>query len=278
MRKFYLMLLVVAVAVGACDTKDPKDPGAVTITGPSPFTTTTTTSTTTTSTTSVPPTTSVPFATARTYFAFGPTAPHVPNVLSLNLKQSSPAPTFEVLGSYQTPSGAGGAVRGTLVGTLDNGTFTGTLTGITPECTAERQYSGTVNSLELRFTGGTTLHECKGTPLSFNSLNMLASQAPPPTAPPPLVTSTIPLTCSYSLGTGLTSFGAGGGSGSVELITGGQCAWTVQRFVDWVTVQPVAGTGPARVTYTVAPNGGAPRSTTIVIAGQPWVINQSNVP
>ena len=271
MRKFYLILLIAAVAVGACDTKDPAGPGAVTISGPSPFTTTTTTSTTTTSTI---PTTTVPFALARTYFAFGPTAPHVPNLLSLNLKQTSPAPTFEVLGSYQTPSGAGGAVKGTLTGTLDSGTFTGTLTGITPECTAERQYSGTVNTLELRFTGGTTLQECKGTPLSFNSLNMLASQAPPPTAPPPLVTSTIPLTCSYSLGSGQTSFPSPGGSGSIELITGGQCAWIVQRFVDWVTVQPSAGTGPARITYTVAPNGGPPRSTTLVIAGQPLVINQ----
>ena len=271
MRRFYLVLIVVAVAVGACDTKSPSGPGTVTITGPSPFTTTTTTSTSTTSTI---PTTSVPFAVARTYFAFGPVAPNVPNLLSLNLKQTSPAPTFEVLGSYQTPSGAGGAVKGTLSGSLDGGTFTGTLTSQTPECVAERQYSGSVDQLQLNWAGGATLVNCKGNPLSFNSLTMLASAAPPPTAPPPLVTSTIPLTCSYSLGNGPTSFGAAGGGGSIELITGGQCSWTVQRFVDWVIVQPVAGTGPARITYTVAPNGGAPRSTTIVIGGQPLVISQ----
>lgn len=301
MRKLLLATALLAATVVACDTKDPSGPANVTVTGPSPFTTTSTTSTTTSPTTSVPSTststtTSVPFTLARTYIALGQTLPTMPSTLSLSLRQLFAAasatsswrdylpifgpaadPQFNVLGFYTTPNGGGGAVQGTLDGTLEDGQFTGTLTNVTPECTAERQFFGNVNSQSLQWFGGTTLRDCKGNPLNFPSFTMIATAAPPPVAPPTVVTTTIPLTCGYSLSASGASFDVNGGIGSVDVTTGPSCVWTLQRFVDWVTLQPAGATGPAKVSFVVAPNPGGPRSTTVIIAGQPFQINQSNV-
>lgn len=296
MHKLYALILLVAVAVVACDTKDPGGPANVTITGPSPFTTTTTTSTSTPSTST---TTSIPFTLSRTYIAIGPVAPNIPNLLTVSLRLISGGaaasslqawgdgaprfttaadPVFEVLGFYTTPGGAGGGVQGQLVGTLDNGQFTGTLTSITPECTAERQFGGSVNSLSLNWTGGPTLKDCKGSPLSFSSLTMLATAAPPPTAPPIPVTTTIPLSCAYGVTPTNVTFGSNGGTASVTINTGPTCAWSVQRFVDWVTVQPTAGSGPSTVSIAVPQNPGGQRTTTVVVAGQAVTITQLTTP
>ena len=284
MRKLLLLIgVVLTVVVMACETKTPSGPGTVTITGPSPFTTTTTTSTTTTSVTTTiapPPSTTVPFTLNRTYIGLGVVIPQTPNVLSISLKQVNTGPVnpvFTVLGFYTTPSGAGGAVQGTLTGSLDDGSFAGTLTSVTPECTAERQFSGGVNSIQLQWVGGMTLKDCKGSPLGFNSFTMLVTTAPPPIAPPVTVTTTIPLTCGFALSAAGASFDVTGGSTLVQLGTGATCSWSVQRFVDWVNVQPTSGTGTATLAVTVTPNPGGPRSTTVVIGGQPYVINQSNV-
>jgi hypothetical protein len=282
MRKLLVIGAILTVMIAACDTKTPSGPGTVTITGPSPFTTTTTTSTTTTSvTTTLSTTTStVPFTLTRTYIGLGVVVPTTPNVLSISLRQigGTPAnPVFTVLGFYTTPSGAGGAVQGTLNGTLDDGAFAGTLTSVTPECTAEREYAGRVNAQQLQWTGGLKLKDCKNNPLGFNSFTMLVTTAPPPITPPVTVTTTIPLTCLYALSAGGASFDINGGSTLVQLSTGPTCSWTVQRFVDWLNVQPTSGTGTASLAVTVMPNPGAPRSTTIVIGGQPFVVNQGSV-
>jgi hypothetical protein len=279
MRKLLLTAVLLAAAFAACDTKDPSGPASVTITGPTPFTTTTTTSVppTTTTTSTSTSTSTVPFALARTYISLGPVPPDVPNMLNLSLRQTAPAPAFAVLGFYTTPSGGGGAVQGDLMGTLDAGSFTGTLTAVTPECTAERRFTGSLNAQSLTLTGGQTLKDCKGSPLAFNNITMLATGAPPPVAPPPTVTTTVPIACGYAVSPGQISLDVNGGTLVIDIVTGPGCAWSSQRFVDWVTVQPPAGSGPSKVAITVAPNPGAPRSTTLVIAGQPFVINQSNV-
>jgi hypothetical protein len=296
MRKLLFVALLIVTTVVACDTKDPAGPANVTITGPSPFTTTTTTSVApTVPPSTVPPTTTIPFSLSRTFISLGVVPPHVPNLLTLTLRQLSEGmvaaswrdyvpflstladPVFSVLGFYTTSGGGSGAVQGRLVGTLDAGTFEGILTSVTPECTAEREFSGSVNAQSLQWIGGTTLRDCKGNPLNFSPLTMLATAAPPPVAPPVPVTTTIPLICAYGLSSGAASFNVNGGSVTVTLATGPTCGWTAQRFVDWVTVQPTAGSGPSSISLIVSANPGAPRSTTVVIAGQQFLITQSNV-
>jgi hypothetical protein len=104
---------------------------------------------------------------------------------------------------------------------------------------------------------------------------MLATAAPPPVTPPVPVTTTVPLSCGFGLSAGGASFDVNGGTGSVDLTTGPTCGWTAQRFVDWVTLQPTSGTGPLRISFAVSPNPGGPRTTTLVIAGQQFVIRQN---
>src|SRR6187402_2810031 len=88
MRKLLFVALLAVITVVACDTKDPAGPANVTITGPSPFTTTTTTSVATTvppttvPPTTAPPTTTIPFTLSKTYISLGIVPPHVPNQMT----------------------------------------------------------------------------------------------------------------------------------------------------------------------------------------------------
>jgi CARDB len=292
MRAAVFVGLVLVALLMACDTKSPTGPSTVTVETPSPPTTTTAPpgpGTTTAPPTSTSTTTSVAMALSRTYVAFGPVPPTVPSQLTVVLQQRSAVasffeslaffekqaePVFTVMGFYVTPGGGRGQVTGQLVGTLDAGTYNGTLTAETPECTAEREYGGTLDPQFLRWTGGQTLRDCKGSPLSFNSLVMLATNAPlPTTTAASTSTTTTPLQCSFSLSTSGTSFGPTGGQATVGLTTGPTCGWTVQNFADWITVQPQSGSGSATIALTVAQ--GPPRSATVVIAGQPFVVNQT---
>jgi hypothetical protein len=183
-----------------------------------------------------------------------------------------------VQGVYQTSSGTGGQVRGELIGTLDEGQFDGSLTYETPECFAERLFGGPVTAQFLRWTGGPTAEDsCKNKPLGYNTLVMAKSDTPlpPPTVSP---TTTLPLQCSYSLSANSVSIDSTGGQRTVGVTTGPTCSWSAQNFVDWITVlQPANGIGAGTVVLTIAPNPGAPRSATVVIAGLPFVVNQGVV-
>ena len=249
LRGFILIGLLVGTFM-ACDTKTPTGPGEVTQLSTSTSTTTTVPAGgggggSTTSTTSVIPT----LPTIRTYVAFGPPAtPTAPSQLTIVLQRTGgsslsalasyvpflrPAAepiTWSVTGFYITPSGGGGKVTGQLNGTLDDGSFNGTLTAEAPECTAEREFGGSVDPQFLRWTGGQTLRDCKGSPLGFSPLTMLATTAPPPTSTiVSTTTTTLPLTCSYSLSANSVSISVSGGSASVGVTTAPTCAWTWGR-------------------------------------------------
>ncbi len=293
MRRLLVLCLLFAGLLVACDSPSPTGPtgatdgpGTVVIETPSPSTTTTsvpvssTTTTTTTSTstsstpttTIIPPTTTIPLATTRTYMSLGQVPPTVPSQLSLVL-QGGPA-VWTVIGFYRTPSGGGGQVRGQLVGNLDAGSFDGTLTAETPECVAQWAFSGSLDPQFLRWTAGPHSADCKGSPLSFNTLLMLATTGPPPTST--VLPTTTAVQCGYSLSANGIALPKAGGQATVGLATGPSCSWTVQNFVDWITVQPGAGTGSATIILTVAENRGIPRSATVIIGGQPFVVSQND--
>jgi hypothetical protein len=184
-------------------------------------------------------------------------------------------PVFTVVGTYRSLEGLGGRIRGTLAGSFDAGVFSGAFTYDTPECTAEREFTGTLDPQFFRLTGGRTNRDCKGSPLQFSGITLLVSQAPlPTTTTATSSTTSIPLACSFALSAASDFVGQAGGDRTVGVITGPNCTWTVQNFVDWIKVQPAGGSGPATVILTVAPNPGPPRSATLVIAGQPFIVNQ----
>ena len=298
-------LAVVAVAV-ACDTPSPTGPTTVIVTNTSSTTTstsTTTTSTSTTSTSTVATTTTIPLINInRTWVAFGPvTNPNQPVSLTMLLQPTSVVasssqnwsdkfksfvgrlpflgtqadPVSGVVGTWRSLAGGGGRVTGSLVGIFDAGVFNGTLTAEFPECTAERNFTATLDPQFLRLTGGATIRDCKDSPLSFTNITMLVSQAPlPTTTTATSSTTSTPLQCSYALSASSTDVPSTGGDRTVGVITGPTCVWSVQNFVPWIKVQPLSGTGPTTVILTVAENPGPPRSATVVIAGLPFIVNQ----
>jgi hypothetical protein len=148
------------------------------------------------------------------------------------------------------------------------------MTSETPECVAVREFIGSFDPQFLRWAGGRTVQDCKGSPLGFNSLVMLATNGPPPTSVPSTSTTSQPLQCSFSLSAASVSIEQTGGQRTVGLTTGPACAWTVQNFVSWIKVQPPGGQGSATISITAEPNPGPPRSATIVIGGIPFVVNQ----
>jgi RHS repeat-associated protein len=75
------------------------------------------------------------------------------------------------------------------------------------------------------------------------------------------------------------SFSYTGGTGSINVIIPSECSWTAQSNAGWITVTGgLGGNGNGTVSYSVAVNSGAQRSSTITISGQDFTINQGPSP
>ena len=85
-----------------------------------------------------------------------------------------------------------------------------------------------------------------------------------------------PAPCTYSLSSQSHASPAGGGSGTVSLATGAECAWTVQNATGWVSLSsPGSGAGPATIAFTVLPNpDAAVREKALTIAALTFTITQ----
>lgn len=82
--------------------------------------------------------------------------------------------------------------------------------------------------------------------------------------------------CTYSVTSAPQDVAPGGGSIGATISTGQGCPWTASSSADWITAASTAGSGPSQVTFTVAPNGGPPRSGGITVAGQAFTIAQAS--
>lgn len=279
-------ILATGIVLG-CESKTPTGPGTVTtqVTTTTTSPTTTTTPTTTSIPNPPPPTTTLPTNIGRRYVGASQ-APTVPNDLTIFLQLLSPVQpgmmslvvngpmaSYQVNGVYRTANGTGGLVKGSLNGQIDSGDFSGTITYDAVGCTAEREYSGTITSAFVTFTGGRTLRDCKDSPLAWNVLTLTRGDAVPPTTSVP---TTVPQPCGYGLNPTSAVIPAGGATGAVDILTGSGCGWGAQSFVPWVRITPTSGaSGPGRAQYIVDPNPGGPRSATLVIAGQAFLISQN---
>ena len=72
-----------------------------------------------------------------------------------------------------------------------------------------------------------------------------------------------------------SNFPAGGGSGQFQITTGTGCGWTITGVPAWITPAVTSGSGSGTVNFTVASNGGVPRSATLNVAGQSITITQA---
>jgi hypothetical protein len=82
-------------------------------------------------------------------------------------------------------------------------------------------------------------------------------------------------TCTYTVSPSSLSFAAAGGSQSLTITTGSECAWTASSGSEWLTIATSGGTGSATVTVNASANGTSPRSATITVAGQTLGVSQA---
>jgi uncharacterized repeat protein (TIGR01451 family) len=81
-------------------------------------------------------------------------------------------------------------------------------------------------------------------------------------------------TCTYAIAPTLQSFGAAGGSGSVNVTSLHDCPWTAVSSVDWITITSgSSGVGSGTVNFSVSATT-APRAGHITIAGQNFAVYQ----
>lgn len=83
--------------------------------------------------------------------------------------------------------------------------------------------------------------------------------------------------CNYSISPTSQTFGANGGSGSVNVNTGGGCSWAVSSNVSWIGITSGAnGNGSGTFNYFVSSNTSTgSRTGTLNVAGQTFTVNQS---
>ena len=87
-----------------------------------------------------------------------------------------------------------------------------------------------------------------------------------------------PSSCSFSLSAPSQSFSPSGGTGVVNVSTGSACRWMASSNAPWIklTSGDTSNNSNTVVAFSVEPNThGYPRTGTIVIAGQPFVVTQS---
>ena len=85
-------------------------------------------------------------------------------------------------------------------------------------------------------------------------------------------------TCVYTLGSPSQNLSsASGPAAPIGVTAAAGCGWTAVSTAPWITITSGPGaSGIGVVTFSVAANSGAPRSGTIVIAGQTFTVNQAS--
>jgi sugar lactone lactonase YvrE len=83
--------------------------------------------------------------------------------------------------------------------------------------------------------------------------------------------------CSYTLDATGAELPPSTASGSVQVTTGAGCPWNASADQPWVTFNGASsGSGPGSVTYSVAANSGAARTSTLTAGGQSFTIHQAS--
>ena len=78
----------------------------------------------------------------------------------------------------------------------------------------------------------------------------------------------------YSLLPAQQSFDPGGGDGRIQVATSSNCPWAAASNVPWVSID-MGGGGSTEISYRVAPNSGAYRTGTLLVAGQTFTVEQA---
>ena len=83
--------------------------------------------------------------------------------------------------------------------------------------------------------------------------------------------------CAFSLSATSANIDDSGGQGTFNVQSAGGCEWTASSAVPWITISSGgSGNGNGTVRFTVAANGGPPRSGAITAGGQTFTVQQGN--
>ena len=83
--------------------------------------------------------------------------------------------------------------------------------------------------------------------------------------------------CAYSISPDTVKMNVAGGTGTINVSTGGTCMWTASSNESWITITAGAnGTGDGTVRLTVARNDGRKRTGTLTIAGRNAKVEQED--
>ncbi len=90
----------------------------------------------------------------------------------------------------------------------------------------------------------------------------------------------VPSNCAYSISPTGQSFFTGHSTGSVSVATTSGCDWQASSSVSWITIDSgKSGNGGAAVNFSVAANPEVnPRTASLTIAGQTFIVNQAGSP
>ncbi len=84
------------------------------------------------------------------------------------------------------------------------------------------------------------------------------------------------ITCTYALTPTNAAHSSAGGTGSVSIVTGASCAWTVRTTNDWIQfTSPTNGIGHGSFNYTLLANLNTARTGTVTVAGQSLLVTQA---
>ena len=83
--------------------------------------------------------------------------------------------------------------------------------------------------------------------------------------------------CSYALDAAGAALPPSTASGTVQVATDAGCPWNAAADQSWVTFDNASsGSGPGSVTYSIAANTGAARTSTLTVGGQSFAIHQAS--
>jgi Putative binding domain, N-terminal len=83
--------------------------------------------------------------------------------------------------------------------------------------------------------------------------------------------------CTYSIAPTSQAMGGPGGTVAASVTTGSGCTWNASSNVEWISVTPTSGVGPGQATLIVTANAAAPRTGTVIIAGQIFSVSQASL-
>jgi len=82
--------------------------------------------------------------------------------------------------------------------------------------------------------------------------------------------------CTYSVSTNQMAVSADGGEAHLTVSTANGCPWVVTNSASWITVTHGSGNGSGDMYFSVEPNHGMGRSTTMTVAGHQVTVEQAN--